>query len=119
MCIAMQRPLVLQLHQTQAGSDGRAREWAEFLHLERKITDFNEIREEIETVTARTVKGKSCVSPDAITLKIFSPKVLSMTLIDLPGITKVPVDDQPHNIEEILTDMTKSYIEKECTADEL
>ncbi len=29
------------------------------------------------------------ISPDPIHLKIFSPKVLTLTLVDLPGITKV------------------------------
>lgn len=29
------------------------------------------------------------ISPEPIYLKIFSPKVLNLTLVDLPGITKV------------------------------
>lgn len=39
------------------------------------------------------------VSPEAIHLKVFGPKVLNLTLVDLPGITKVPVGDQPEDIE--------------------
>ncbi len=31
------------------------------------------------------------ISPDPIHLKIFSPRVLTLTLVDLPGITKVQV----------------------------
>lgn len=34
-----------------------------------------------------------------IMLKIYSPYVIDLTLIDLPGITKVPVGDQPMDIE--------------------
>lgn len=34
-----------------------------------------------------------------INLKIFSHKVVNLSLIDLPGITKVPVGDQPADIE--------------------
>lgn len=38
-----------------------------------------------------------CLEP--ISLKIFSPYVISLTLVDLPGMTKVPVGDQPSDIE--------------------
>ena len=33
-----------------------------------------------------------------------------MTLIDLPGITKVPVGDQPSNIEHRIREMILQYI---------
>lgn len=33
-----------------------------------------------------------------------------MTLIDLPGITKVPVGDQPSNIEQRIREMILQYI---------
>lgn len=36
-----------------------------------------------------------------IVLKIFSDKVVNLSLVDLPGITKVPVGDQPANIEVV------------------
>lgn len=34
----------------------------------------------------------------------------TMTLIDLPGITKVPVGDQPSNIEHRIREMILQYI---------
>lgn len=34
------------------------------------------------------------LSPAAIGLRIYSPNVLSLTLVDLPGLTKIPVGDQ-------------------------
>ena len=39
------------------------------------------------------------MSPQPIILKIFSPNVIDLTLIDLPGLTKIPIGDQPHDIE--------------------
>lgn len=39
------------------------------------------------------------ICPEPISLKIFSPHVISLTLVDLPGMTKVPVGDQPSDIE--------------------
>lgn len=39
-----------------------------------------------------------------------SLSVLNLTLIDLPGITKVPVGDQPPDIEYQIRDMIMQYI---------
>uniref|UniRef100_A0A8C1EWD8 Si:dkey-32e23.4 n=2 Tax=Cyprinus carpio carpio TaxID=630221 RepID=A0A8C1EWD8_CYPCA len=50
------------------------------------------------------------ISPEPIYLKIYSPNVLSLTLVDLPGITKVPVGDQPEDIEAQVQKMILSYI---------
>eukprot|EP00191_Tetraselmis_sp_GSL018_P011974 CAMPEP_0177606256 /NCGR_PEP_ID=MMETSP0419_2-20121207/17198_1 /TAXON_ID=582737 /ORGANISM="Tetraselmis sp., Strain GSL018" /LENGTH=775 /DNA_ID=CAMNT_0019100581 /DNA_START=305 /DNA_END=2632 /DNA_ORIENTATION=- len=105
--------LLLQLHQTTASEGGaKASEWAEFLHHPgQKYTSFSDVRQEIEAETVRYLGSNWNVSADPITLKIFSPNVLTMTLIDLPGITKVPVGDQPRDVEDILVRMTKHYID--------
>lgn len=39
--------------------------------------------------------------------------VLNLTLIDLPGITKVPVGDQPVDIEQQIRDMIMQFISRE------
>jgi len=39
--------------------------------------------------------------------------VLNITLIDLPGLTKVPVGDQPVDIEQQIKDMIFQFITKE------
>ena len=44
---------------------------------------------------------------------ISSPNDLNMTLIDLPGITKVPVGDQPTDIEARMKKMIMSHIKQE------
>lgn len=41
------------------------------------------------------------------------PTVLNLTLIDLPGITKVPVGDQPVDIEQQIRDMIMQFISRE------
>ncbi|KAF4388919.1 hypothetical protein G4B88_019101 [Cannabis sativa] len=98
--ICTRRPLVLQLLQTKKNADGTDDEYGEFLHLPgRRFHDFSEIRREIQAETDREAGGNKGVSDKQIRLKIFSPNVLDITLVDLPGITKVPVGDQPTDIE--------------------
>ncbi|XP_076894518.1 dynamin-related protein 3B-like [Bidens hawaiensis] len=109
--ICTRRPLVIQLLQTQRKPDGTAEEYGEFLHVPKKrFYDFNEIRREIQAETNREAGGNKGVSDKQIRLKIFSPNVLDITLVDLPGITKVPVGDQPSDIEARIRTMIMSYI---------
>jgi len=53
------------------------------------FSDFDQIRKEIENETARVAGTNKGVSRAPIRLRIYSPKVLNLTLVDLPGITKV------------------------------
>ncbi|XP_030493585.2 dynamin-related protein 3A isoform X1 [Cannabis sativa] len=109
--ICTRRPLVLQLLQTKKNADGTDDEYGEFLHLPgRRFHDFSEIRREIQAETDREAGGNKGVSDKQIRLKIFSPNVLDITLVDLPGITKVPVGDQPTDIEARIRTMIMSYI---------
>ncbi|KAL2537110.1 Dynamin-related protein 3A [Forsythia ovata] len=109
--ICTRRPLVLQLVQTKRKADGTDEEWGEFLHIPgKKFFNFEEIRKEIEAETEREAGGNKGVSDKQIRLKIFSPNVLDITLVDLPGITKVPVGDQPSDIEARIRKMINSYI---------
>jgi GTP-binding protein EngB required for normal cell division len=110
--IVTRRPLVLQLHKTEEGP-----EYGEFLHLPRKkFYDFVQIRVEIQEETDR-VTGRSAkqISPIPIHLSIFSPHVVNLTMIDLPGLTKVAVEGQPESIVADIDNMVMSYVEKPST----
>jgi dynamin 1-like protein len=90
-----------------------ASEWGEFLHIPgKKFTDFNEIREEIVRDTDLKCGKNTGVNDLPINLRIYSPNVLTLTLVDLPGMTKVPVGDQPKDIEKQIKDMILKYITK-------
>ncbi|KAL8097383.1 dynamin-related protein 3B-like [Apium graveolens] len=109
--ICTRRPLVLQLLQIKRKGDGVDEEYGEFLHLPgKRFYNFNDIRREIQAETDREAGGNRGVSDKQIRLKIFSPNVLDITLVDLPGITKVPVGDQPSDIEARIRTMIMSYI---------
>ncbi|KAI8801563.1 Dynamin central region-domain-containing protein [Cladochytrium replicatum] len=95
-----------------SAAPGEPEEWGEFLHIPgKKFTDFNEIREEIVRDT-EAKSGKSGISAHPINLRIYSPNVLTLTLVDLPGLTKVPVGDQPKDIEKQIRDMILKYVSK-------
>uniref|UniRef100_A0A671NWU8 dynamin GTPase n=1 Tax=Sinocyclocheilus anshuiensis TaxID=1608454 RepID=A0A671NWU8_9TELE len=105
--IVTRRPLILQLVNNKA-------EYAEFLHCKsRKFVDFDEVRLEIEAETDRITGSNKGISPVPINLRVYSPNVLNLTLIDLPGMTKVAVGDQPVDIEYQIRDMLLQFISKE------
>ena len=92
--IVTRRPLVLQLIHTplpdpSSLSTTSYTEWGQFLHIDKRFTDFNEIRKEIEQETFRVAGQNKGISKLPIHLRIYSPNVLDLTLVDLPGLTKV------------------------------
>ncbi|KAL7002372.1 Phragmoplastin drp1a, partial [Sarracenia purpurea var. burkii] len=106
--IVTRRPLVLQLQRIDEG-----REYAEFMHLPRKrFTDFAAVRKEIADETDRETGRSKQISSVPIYLSIYSPYVVNLTLIDLPGLTKVAVEGQPESIVQEIENMVRSYIEK-------
>ncbi|POI33761.1 hypothetical protein CIB84_002487 [Bambusicola thoracicus] len=118
--VVTRRPLILQLVHVSP-EDGRktagdeneidAEEWGKFLHTKNKIyTDFDEIRQEIENETERISGNNKGISPEPIHLKIFSSNVVNLTLVDLPGMTKVPVGDQPKDIELQIRELILQFI---------
>lgn len=106
--IVTRRPLILQLINLPSDRSDRPEhdevhiphtpasvagqeEWGEFLHMPgRKFRDFSEVKREIESETARIAGSNKGINRQPINLKIYSPHVLSLTLVDLPGLTKVP-----------------------------
>ncbi|BGP31553.1 Dynamin-related GTPase protein [Rhodotorula toruloides] len=135
--IVTRRPLVLQLVHTPAplsssppsfaepssanphltlpassAASGAPQEYGEFLHIDKRFYDFGEIRKEIENETLRVAGGNKGISRLPIHLKIYSPNVLNLTLVDLPGLTKIPVGDQPTDIERQIRNLVLDYVSK-------
>ena len=128
--IVTRRPLILQLINVPSERDDRPdgdsvhiphtaesvagqREWAEFHHMPgQRFYDFVEVKREIENETARIAGNNKGINRQPINLKIYSPHVLSLTLVDLPGLTKVPIGDQPTDIEKQTRNLISEYIAK-------
>ena len=97
-------PLILQLVNSQD-------EYGEFLHKPGiKFNSFEKIHDEIIDKTNDLTESSKGVSSVPIRLKIFSKSVTDLTLIDLPGITKIPIDDQPADIEHQINELCVNYI---------
>jgi replication fork clamp-binding protein CrfC len=79
--------------------------------LEQKFTNFKEVTKEIMREMDMGAGKNKGISPVPIVLKIFSPRVVNLSLIDLPGITKIPVGDQPEDIEYKIKKMIRLYIQ--------
>jgi dynamin 1-like protein len=128
--IVTRRPLILQLINIPSEKDDVSEgdeihiphtpssvaeqgEWAEFHHIPgRKFRDFRQVKHEIENETARIAGNNKGINRQPINLKIFSPHVLNLTLVDLPGLTKVPIGDQPTDIEKQTRTLISEYIAK-------
>nr|POE81586.1 isoform 2 of dynamin-related protein 3a [Quercus suber] len=66
----------------------------------------------VQAETEREAGRNRGVSDRQISLRISSPNVLNM-LVDLPGVTKVPVGDQPTDIEARIRKMIMAHIRQE------
>jgi len=115
---------------THSQDDLDGEEWGEFLHAPgKKMFDFTAIRQEIVRETDRLTDKNKGIHATPIYLKIYSPKVrksrllcktlpslsisclmrskvLALSLVDLPGMAKVAVADQPQDIEDQIREMS-------------
>ena len=109
--VVTRRPLELRLCHINHGEP-----WAVFEEIKgEKFTDFNKVRETIESLTDKVCVGEKNIVDQPIVLNVYSQTCPDLTLVDLPGVTRVPVGKQPKNIEEITKNMAKRYVSDSLT----
>ena len=109
--VVTRRPLELRLCHISHGEP-----WAVFEEIKgEKFTDFNKVRETIESLTDKVCVGEKNIVDQPIVLNVYSQTCPDLTLVDLPGVTRVPVGKQPKNIEEITKNMAKRYVSDSLT----
>ena len=109
--VVTRRPLELRLCHINHGEP-----WAVFEEVKgEKFTDFNKVRETIESLTDKVCVGEKNIVDQPIVLNVYSQTCPDLTLVDLPGVTRVPVGKQPKNIEEITKNMAKRYVSDPLT----
>ena len=109
--VVTRRPLELRLCHINSGEP-----WAIFEERKgTKFTDFVKVRETIEALTDEVCKTNKNIIDKPIVLNVYSQTCPDLTLVDLPGVTRVPIGDQPKNIEEITKNMAKRYVDDPLT----
>lgn len=76
-------------------------------------TDELHVAEDIECATFQIAGDAKGVSNTPITLLVKKNGVPDLTMVDLPGITRVPVRGQPENIYDQIKEMIMEYINPE------
>ncbi|OJD31191.1 mitochondrial dynamin gtpase [Diplodia corticola] len=75
-----------------------------------KVTDFSQIQKTLTDLNL-AVPTEQCVSDDPIQLRIYSPNVPDLSLIDLPGYIQVVGRDQPPELKEKIAELCQKYIQ--------
>ena len=90
----------------KAVNENTSGELRTFLERRFMISTKSEIIRDTETKTGQNTG----ISPQPINLQVFSPNVITLTLVNLPGLTKVSVGDEPKDIERQIRGMLMKYI---------
>ncbi|KZT07755.1 uncharacterized protein LAESUDRAFT_651059 [Laetiporus sulphureus 93-53] len=100
------RPIELTLIHTPDS----AQEYGEFPALGLgRITDFSSIQRTLTDLNL-AVPDAEAVSNEPIDLRIYSPRVPDLTLIDLPGYIQIASMDQPETLKEKIAALCEKYI---------
>jgi hypothetical protein len=104
------RPIELTLVHTVKDVNGQAVEYCEFPSLGLgKISDYSQIQK-ILTDLNLAVPSSEAISDEPIDLRIYSPNVPDLTLIDLPGYVQISSMDQPETLKEKVSALCEKYI---------
>ncbi|RPD61060.1 hypothetical protein L226DRAFT_55524 [Lentinus tigrinus ALCF2SS1-7] len=104
------RPIELTLIHTPPTNGQTLQEYGEFPALGLgKITDFSTIQRTLTDLNL-AVPASECVSNEPIDLRIYSPYVPDLTLIDLPGYIQIASMDQPESLKEKIAGLCERYI---------
>jgi GTPase SAR1 family protein len=111
--VVTRRPLELRLVHLNTQEYNSPVAWAVFDKVgDKQYTNFNDVREEIERQTDLIAGENKGIVNDPLILTVYATDAPDLSLVDLPGITRVPVrgSDQTEDIEKLTRDMTLHYI---------
>ncbi|PNI55693.1 MX1 isoform 14 [Pan troglodytes] len=106
-------PLVLKLKKLVNEDKWRGK--VSYQDYENEISDASEVEKEINKAQNAIAGEGMGISHELITLEISSRDVPDLTLIDLPGITRVAVGNQPADIGYKIKTLIKKYIQRQET----
>ncbi|XP_054434542.1 interferon-induced GTP-binding protein Mx1 isoform X2 [Pteronotus mesoamericanus] len=106
-------PLVLKLRKLRNEDEWRGK--ISYKDIEINLSAPSEVEKEISKCQNIIAGEGMGISPELISLEVSSPHVPDLTLIDLPGITRVAVGNQPADIGYQIRRLIEKYIIKEET----
>ncbi|XP_078416453.1 interferon-induced GTP-binding protein Mx3-like [Cetorhinus maximus] len=106
-------PLELKLKKTKEANVWKGK--LTYGSEERDLTDPSEVEEEIWEAQNIMAGNGVGISKELISLQIQSSNVPDLTLIDLPGIARVAVGNQPADIGDQIKKLIKSFIKRQET----
>ncbi|KAI8498026.1 Mx1p [Branchiostoma belcheri] len=110
-------PLELRLKKSPDPESG----WRGYIHFEDKVETRweldspEDVGEAVKKAQNQLAGESLCISPRLITLDVESPDIPDLTLIDLPGIARVPVGGQPEDIGDQTKALIREYIQMDET----
>ncbi|KAG9467851.1 hypothetical protein GDO78_014177, partial [Eleutherodactylus coqui] len=106
-------PLELKLIKGKRNSEWRGK--ISYLTISQELENPMEVEKEIMKAQDAMAGPGLGISSELISLEVVSPEVPDLTLIDLPGIARVAVGNQPKDIGDKIKRLIKKYIEKQET----
>ncbi|CAL1361783.1 unnamed protein product [Linum trigynum] len=106
-------PLIMRLHHHSAPAPELYLEYSANGSLKKVSTDETHVAAAINFATEEIAGGGKGISNNPLTLVVRKNGVPDLTMVDLPGITRVPVHGQPEDIYEQVTETIMEYIKPE------
>ncbi|XP_004429766.1 PREDICTED: interferon-induced GTP-binding protein Mx2 [Ceratotherium simum simum] len=106
-------PLVLKLKKQTHECVWRGR--ISYRNVQLQLQDPSQVEKEIYKAQNIVAGSGVGISHELISLEITSPEVPDLTLIDLPGIARVAVGNQPQDIGLQIKALIKKYIQRQQT----
>lgn len=106
-------PLVLKLKKLEQGEEWKGK--VTYKDVEVELSDPSQVEEAINKGQNFIAGVGLGISDKLISLDVSSPHVPDLTLIDLPGITRVAVGNQPVDIGHQIKRLIRTYIQKQET----
>ena len=92
---------------------GLSAPYAEFEQIQgQKFTDFDQVREKINELTEKVAGKNKGIVDEPIILTVHAESCPDLTVIDLPGITRIPLagSDQKQDVEKVTKEMALRYV---------
>ncbi|XP_069492145.1 interferon-induced GTP-binding protein Mx3-like isoform X2 [Ambystoma mexicanum] len=106
-------PLELKLKKVEPGTEWHGK--ISYKNYTNELESPSEVEDEIVQAQNALAGDDVGISHELISLEVFSPSVPDLTLIDLPGIARVAVKDQPKDIGDQIKRLICKFIEKQET----